>query len=191
MSEFSTHKSKDEDDDVKSDQGKSKTESMKRIDIEKIVVNIGVGKSGEPVERAKHALEELTGKKPAVRGARENVRDFGIHKGEPIGAIVTLRRNDALEFLKRVLESKGNLLKASSFDPYGNISLGIREHIDIPGTRYNPDIGIFGMDVCVSVTRPGYRISRKRNPKKIGKHHRISKQESIGFFKDKFGVEVS
>ena len=59
MSEFSTPKSKDEDGDVKSDQGKSKTESMKRIDIEKIVVNIGVGKSGEPVERAKHALEEL------------------------------------------------------------------------------------------------------------------------------------
>ena len=59
--------------------------SMKRINIAKIVVNIGVGKSGEPIERAKNALEELTGKKPTSRGAKENVRDFGIHKGEPIG----------------------------------------------------------------------------------------------------------
>jgi large subunit ribosomal protein L5 len=164
--------------------------SMKRINIAKIVVNIGVGKSGEPIERAKHALQELTGKKPTSRGAKENVRDFGIHKGEPIGAIVTLRKDDAFEFLKRVLESKRNVLNAASFDPFGNISLGIHEHIDIPGTKYNPDIGIFGMDVCVSLTRPGYRISKKRNPKKIGKSHRISKDESIKFFKEKFGVEV-
>ena len=163
---------------------------MKRINIAKIVVNIGVGKSGEPIERAKNALEELTGKKPTSRGAKENVRDFGIHKGEPIGAIVTLRKNDAFEFLKRVLESKRNVLNATSFDPFGNISLGIHEHIDIPGTKYNPDIGIFGMDVCVSLTRPGYRISKKRNPKRIGKNHRISKDESIDFFKQKFGVEV-
>ena len=164
--------------------------SMKRINIAKIVVNIGVGKSGEPIERAKHALQELTGKKPTSRGAKENIRDFGIHKGEPIGAIVTLRKDDAFEFLKRVLESKRNVLNAASFDPFGNISLGIHEHIDIPGTKYNPDIGIFGMDVCVSLTRPGYRISKKRNPKKIGKSHRISKDESIKFFKEKFGVEV-
>jgi large subunit ribosomal protein L5 len=164
--------------------------SMKRINIAKIVVNIGVGKSGEPIERAKNALEELTGKKPTSRGAKENVRDFGIHKGEPIWAIVTLRKNDAFEFLKRVLESKRNVLNATSFDPFGNISLGIHEHIDIPGTKYNPDIGIFGMDVCVSLTRPGYRISKKRNPKRIGKSHRISKDESIDFFKQKFGVEV-
>ena len=164
--------------------------SMKRINIAKIVVNIGVGKSGEPIERAKNALEELTGKKPTSRGAKENVRDFGIHKGEPIGAIVTLRKNDAFEFLKRVLESKRNVLNATSFDLFGNISLGIHEHIDIPGTKYNPDIGIFGMDVCVSLTRPGYRISKKRNPKRIGKGHRISKDESIDFFKQKFGVEV-
>src|SRR6476619_409342 len=147
--------------------------SMKRINIAKIVVNIGVGKSGEPIERAKNALEELTGKKPTSRGAKENVRDFGIHKGEPIGAIVTLRKNDAFEFLKRVLESKRNVLNAASFDHFGNIS-----------------IGIFGMDVCVSLTRPGYRISKKRNPKRIGKSHRITKDESIEFFKLKFGVEV-
>ena len=66
-------------------------EKMKRIDIEKIVINIGVGKSGDPFERAKMALEELTGQKPSPRGAKKSVRDFGIHKGEPIGAMVTLR----------------------------------------------------------------------------------------------------
>ena len=154
------------------------------------MINIGVGKSGEPLEKAKHALEELTGKKPSVRGARKSVRDFGIHKGEPIGTMVTLRRESAVKFLKSVLEAKGNTMKAASFDEHGNISIGIHEHIDIPGTRYNPEIGIFGMDVSVTLTRPGYRIAKKRENSKIGKKHRITKQEAIEFFQQQYGAEL-
>jgi large subunit ribosomal protein L5 len=166
-------------------------QDMKRIGVDKIVINIGVGKSGEPIEKAKNALLELTGQQPAVRGAKKTVRDFGIHKGEPIGTIVTLRREPALEFLKRVIAAKRNVLKASSFDNYGNISLGIHEHIDIPGTKYNPEIGIFGMDVNVVLSRPGYRIAKKsRKTGQIGRTHRINKEEAIDFFKQEFGAEV-
>ena len=132
-----------------------KSNVMKRITVGKVVVNIGVGKSGEILEKAKNALQEITGQQPSVRGAKNTVRDFGIHKGEPIAAMVTLRRNSAIDFLKRSIEAKGNMLRLSSFDDFGNISLGIREHIDIPGTKYNPEIGIFGMDVSVALTRPG------------------------------------
>jgi large subunit ribosomal protein L5 len=169
----------------------NKINPMKEINVSKVVINIGVGKSGDPVEKAKNALSELTGKTPSVRGAKKSVRDFGIHKGEPIGAMVTLRRTDATNFLRRIMESKGNVIKNSSFDNNGNISFGIHEHIDIPGTKYNPDIGIFGMDVCAALTRPGYRISKRRNPSKIGKNHKITKDESIEFFKTKYGVEVN
>lgn len=166
-------------------------QDMKRISVDKIVINIGVGKSGEPIEKAKKALLELTGQQPAVRGAKKTVRDFGIHKGEPIGTIVTLRREPAFEFLKRVIAAKRNVLKASSFDNYGNISLGIHEHIDIPGTKYNPEIGIFGMDVNVVLSRPGYRIAkRSRKSAQIGRTHRINKEEAIDFFKQEFGAEV-
>ena len=153
----------------------SMASNMKQISLEKVVINIGVGKSGEPLERAKNALEELTSRKPTQCSAKNNVRDFGIHKGEPIGAKVTLRNTEALEFTKRIIESKSNKLQKSSFDNYGNISIGIREHIDIPGAKYNPDIGIFGMNVCISLSRPGYRILNKSNPRKLGKKHRISK----------------
>jgi large subunit ribosomal protein L5 len=164
---------------------------MKRISVDKVVINIGVGKSGEPIEKAKKALLELTGQQPAVRGAKKTVRDFGIHKGEPIGAVVTLRRDPAIEFLKRVIAAKKNVLKASSFDNYGNISLGIHEHIDIPGTKYNPEIGIFGMDVNVVLSRPGYRIARKsRKSSKIGKTHRINKDQAITFFEQEYGAKV-
>jgi large subunit ribosomal protein L5 len=162
---------------------------MKQISLEKIVINIGVGKSGEPLERAKNGLEELTSRKPTQCGAKNNVRDFGIHKGEPIGAKVTLRNTHALEFAKRIIQAKNNQLRKSSFDNYGNISIGISEHIDIPGAKYNPDIGIFGMNVCISLSRPGYRILNKSNPRKLGKNHRISKDEAIKFFKN-LGVEM-
>jgi large subunit ribosomal protein L5 len=165
---------------------------MKRISVDKVVVNIGVGKSGEPIEKARKALTELTGNKPAVRGAKKTVRDFGIHQGEPIGAMVTMRRDQATEFLKRVIAAKKNVLKESSFDGFGNISIGIHEHIDIPGTKYNPEIGIFGMDVNVVLVRPGYRIARRsRKRAKIGKNHRITKEDAISFFKEQFGAEVA
>lgn len=164
---------------------------MKKIFVDKVVINIGVGKSGDPIEKAKKALLELTGRQPAVRGAKKTVRDFGIHKGEPIGAIVTMRRDMAVDFLKRVIAAKKNTLKASSFDNYGNISVGIHEHIDIPGTKYNPDIGIFGMDVNVVLIRPGFRIARKsRKSARIGKRHRISKEEAMEFFRQEFGAGV-
>jgi large subunit ribosomal protein L5 len=164
---------------------------MKRIEVHKVVINIGVGMSGEPIDKAKNALLELTNQQPAVRGAKKSVRDFGIHKGEPIGVIVTLRHEPAIEFLKRVVAGKNNVLKASSFDNYGNISVGIHEHIDIPGTKYNPEIGIFGMDVNIVLNRPGYRIAKKsRKSAKIGKMHRINREEAIEFFKQKYGVEV-
>jgi large subunit ribosomal protein L5 len=163
--------------------------NMKQISLEKVVINIGVGKSGEPLERAKNGLEELTSRKPTQCGAKNNVRDFGIHKGEPIGAKVTLRNTQALEFAKRIIQAKNNQLRKSSFDNYGNISVGISEHIDIPGAKYNPDIGIFGMNVCISLSRPGYRILNKNNPRKLGKNHRISKDEAIEFFKN-LGVEM-
>jgi len=163
--------------------------NMKQISLEKVVINIGVGKSGEPLERAKNGLEELTSRKPTQCGAKNNVRDFGIHKGEPIGAKVTLRNTQALEFAKRIIQAKNNQLRKSSFDNYGNISVGISEQIDIPGAKYNPDIGIFGMNVCISLSRPGYRILNKSNPKKLGKNHRISKDEAIEFFKN-LGVEM-
>src|SRR5918994_3020675 len=169
----------------------TKLSPRKKIAISKVVINIGVGRSGEPVEKAKRALNTLTGQQPKVCGAKNTVRDFGIHKGEPIGAMVTLRRDKAVEFLGRAIAAKGNIIKASSFDDFGNLSIGIHEHIDIPGTRYDPDIGIFGMDVCMALARPGYRVSRRRNKSSIGKNHRIKREDAIGFLKQSFGVEIA
>jgi large subunit ribosomal protein L5 len=104
--------------------------------------------------------------------------------------MVTLRRDKAVEFLKRVIAAKGNTIKATSFDNFGNLSIGIHEHIDLPGTKYDPEIGIFGMDVCMALVRPGYRVTRKRNKSRVGKSHRITREDAISFLKRTFGVEI-
>ena len=94
--------------------------------------------------------------------AKETQRDWGVRKGEPIGAAVTIRGEDAKALLKRLLEAKGNTVNGRSFDNFGNYSFGIREHIDIPGVKYDPQIGILGLGISVTLTRPGYGIRNKK-----------------------------
>ena len=164
---------------------------MKAIRVEKVVLNIGVGKAGEPHEKARKVLQELTGQKPAARAARDSIRDFGIHKGEPVGVIVTMRKAKAIEVLKRILAARDNKVSTRSFDNNGNFSFGVKEHIEVPGIRYNPDIGIFGFDVSVVLGRRGRRVStRKRVRSKVGSSHRITREEAVAFAREHIGVEV-
>lgn len=164
---------------------------MLRPKIDKVVVNISVGKSGEPLEKATKILKEITGQTPCKRNAKKTIRDFGIRKGEPIACIVTLRKQKATEFLKKVLPIIDNRLSKECFDKYGNFSFGIKEHIEIPGVKYDPDIGIFGMDVCVSLSRPGYSVRKRRRRKtKIGSKHILTSDDSMIFVKDVLGVEI-
>jgi large subunit ribosomal protein L5 len=105
--------------------------------------------------------------------------------------MVTVRGERGMELLRRLLKAVDNKLKESSFDRQGNFSFGIREHIDIPGIKYDPDLGVFGMDVCVSLRRRGYRIMhRRRGGRKVPKAHRVTKEEAIDWVKNKFGVQV-
>lgn len=164
---------------------------MRKVRISKIVLNVGVGKSGEPLEKAAKVLEYLAEQKPSFRRAKKTVRDFGIHKKEPIGVMVTVRGPKVVELLKKLLKAKEDKLPLLSFDEFGNVNFGIKEHIDIPGTKYDPDIGIFGMNVCVSLERPGYRVMRRRWMRsKVGRKHRVGRNEAIDLFKREFGVEV-
>lgn len=164
---------------------------MREIKINKVVVNIGVGESGEKLSNAMKILETITGQKPVPRRAKRTIKEFRIRKGENIACIVTLRKEKAKDFLTKALLAIGNKVKASWFDNNGNMSFGIKEHIQIPGTKYDPGLGIFGMDVCVSLSRPGYRVKlRRRKRSKIGKRHRVSREEAMSFFKKEFNVEI-
>ena len=159
--------------------------------IAKVVVNLNVGKPGEPLEKASRVLEELTNQMPVKRKAKKTIRDFGIRKGESIACMVTLRKEAAIDFLKKVLPVVDNKISRSSFDGRGNFAFGIKEHIEIAGVRYDPDVGIFGMDVCVSMNRPGYRVKKRRRQKAhVGHKHLLTPEESIIFIEQTLGAVI-
>ena len=164
---------------------------MKKISLAKVVLNMGVGKSGEPIEIGKKTLVQITGKKPNARNAKKSQRDWGVRKGEPIGVAVTTRGNDAMKLLKKLLEAKDNQIKESAFDNEGNLSFGIKEHIDIPEIKYDPKIGILGLEVSISLERPGFNVKlRSQRKTKVGKNHRITKNDAIQFLTEEFGVKI-
>lgn len=164
---------------------------MKRIEIEKVVINIGVGEAGEKLLRAEKVLRLLTGQEPIQTISRTTNRDLGIRRGMPIGCKVTVRGEKAYEFLKKALWVKDFRLPHYCFDPEGNFSFGIPDYTDFKEMKYDPDIGIFGMDICVSLKRKGWRIKyRRRGRGKIPHRHRISKHEGIEFARNVLGVDV-
>ena len=165
---------------------------MRVINLEKVVLNMGVGKSGDAIETAKKALDQISGKKSCNRSAKKAQRDWGVRKGEPIGASVTVRGEDAKSLLKKLLEAKGNTVKGRSIDKMGNVSFGILEHIDIPGIKYDPKIGILGLDVNVRLTRPGYNIRiRSKHKASVGSRHKITPTETKEYLTKEFGVVIS
>ena len=162
---------------------------MREIRIEKITINIGAGEAGEKLDRAKILLERLVNKKVVITKTHTRTT-FGTSKGRPIGVKTTLRGKDAEEFLRKALEANDKKLPQSVFDLQGSFSFGVKEHIDIPGVKYDPELGIFGMDVSVSLERAGFSVSRKRIANKIGKTHRTLPEDASQWVSQKFNVKV-
>ena len=165
---------------------------MKKPFLEKVVLNIGVGTGGEELERAVKVLEQISGRKALKTVSVTNVKEFNLRKGRAIGTKVTLRGNEAEKLLKRLFIVNNNKLLRQSFDHYGNFGFGINEHIAIPGVEYDAEIGIFGLDVCGRMVRPGMRVKNRKQPKsaKIPKHHYVSREEAQYFLKQEFGIEI-
>jgi large subunit ribosomal protein L5 len=164
---------------------------MRKLKIEKVTVNVGVGASGDVLDKAKKLLQKLTGKLPVLTNARRREQSFGIRKGDAIGTKVTMRGKDAEEFLGKAFETIDEKISKRAFDKFGNFSFGIKEYIDFPGMRYDPSIGLIGFDVCVTVNRPGARIAeRKRKRAKLPNCQRGTKEESIAFITEKYKITV-
>lgn len=168
---------------------KTNENPMRRIRIEKVVLNIGCGADKDKLERGKKLLEKLSDQKPVITLTRRRTT-FGMAKKRPIGIKVTLVKDKAENFLRDALKAVDKKLKRSQIND-GNFSIGIKEYIDLP-VKYDPEIGILGMDISVSLERPGFRVKRRSYRKsKIGKKHLISKEETIHWLEQNFGVEIS
>jgi large subunit ribosomal protein L5 len=116
-----------------------KENPMRTVKVSKVVLNMGVGRSGEMVERAKKVLTDLTGREPASKNAKQTIKEF----------------------------------------------------IEIPNVKYDPAIGIFGMDASVVLERSGYRVARRRRTaSRVGSKHKVTDEDAVEYFVRNLKVEV-
>ena len=160
--------------------------------ITKVTVNIGVGEGGNRLLLAERVLRLISGIEPVRTLSKKTNRDLGTREGAPIGCKVTIRGEEHVDqFLKDALWCRENTLPAYNFDSSGNLSFGIRDYTDFPEMKYDPEIGIFGMDVNVVLERPGHRVSRRRaQANRVGHSHRVGRDESLEWFRGRFGLTL-
>jgi large subunit ribosomal protein L5 len=164
---------------------------MERPRIRKVTVNIGVGKNGERLKKAEKVLGLLTNRKPVRTLSKVINKDWGIRKGVPIGCKVTLRGKEAENFLQNAFRAKGGSVAKYSFDSQGNLSFGVADYTDFEGQKYKPEIGTFGMDISITLEKPGYRVKyRRRGKAKIPNRHQVGAEEAMNFLVGRFNLKV-
>ena len=178
------------------------TNPMREIRIEKVTLNIGCGDDKVKIEKAKKLLEMLTGAKPVV--TRSKTRStFGVPEGKPIGVKVTLRKKPAEDFLVKSIGAVEKRIRMGQIDNEGNLNLGIKEYIDMPGIKYSHEVGMLTpITASGSIPGPiyggewrnvsaGFRIKKRRIQQKIiPKSHKLNKEEVAGWLSQRFGVQI-
>ena len=167
------------------------TNKMREIKIEKLTLNVGAGRDENRLAKGEILLKKLTNKNPVKTITKKRIATWDLRPGLAVGCKLTIRGKEAEELLKRLLAAKDNILDEKQISS-NSFSFGVPEYIDIPGIKYDPDLGILGFEVCISLERAGYRITKRRiKTSKVGPKHIMKKEEVIKYLQDKFSVKVT
>ncbi len=169
--------------------GEAGFHEMREPRIEKVVVHMGIGEGGQELADAEEILADVTNQQPVRTTAKATEPEFDIRQGEPIGAKVTLRGDRAEDFLQRALPIAD--LSRDQFDETGNVSFGVEEHTEFPSQEYDPNVGIYGLDVTVNLVRPGYRVAkREKVTRPIPSGHRLTPDDAIDYLESTMDVTI-
>ncbi len=164
---------------------------MQEVRVEKVTLNIGAGKDQAKLDKGVALIKALTNIEPVKTITNKRIMGWGLRPGLPIGCKLTLRKNPAMAIIPRLLMAKEMRLAESQFDDKGNLAFGIPEYIDIEGAKYDPKIGVMGLEVCITFEKGGYRVKKRRLKRdKVGKNHIVTKQEAIEFMKKNFKIKL-
>lgn len=160
------------------------------ITVSKVTLNVGAGRNERKLEKGMQLIKQLTGVDALKTLTQKRIPTWGLRPGLPVGCKLTLRKKAAHEMLARLIYARDNKLPESCFDAKGNFAFGVKEYIDIKDATYNPDIGMMGLEVAVTLEKPGYRVKkRKIKPGAIGKKHALTKEQAMAYIAETYKVE--
>ncbi|MGC9037209.1 MAG: 50S ribosomal protein L5 [Candidatus Micrarchaeia archaeon] len=156
-----------------------KANPMQSIRLEKVTLNIGIGASEDKYDGAKEILQRLTGHVPAPAKSKSRRPEFGIKKGQIIGAFVTVRHAEARKIFEKALDAVDFTLSRNAISN-NSVNFGVNEYIYFSGMKYDPKIGMLGLNVNATFARPGMRVERKKIKRgKVPRRHKMISNEEL------------
>lgn len=160
---------------------------MRKIKIDRVVLNIGG--VAEKLDKGVILLQKLTGKKPVRVKATKRIPTWHVRPGLEVGTKVTLRGQEAVDIVKRILPAINSTLKDRQITK-NFVSFGVHEYIEIPGMEYIREVGIMGFEVTIVFVRAGKRIEKKKIKQGKTRRQDISPTEIAEILENQFKIKI-
>ena len=160
---------------------------MREFRLEKVILNIGG--TEEKLNKGFILLQTLSGKKPIKVKATKRIPTWSVRPGLEVGTKVTLRGEEALEMLKRLLPAIDNTLKEKQIQD-NFLSFGIHEYIEIPGIEYIREVGIMGFEITAVFSRAGKYVEKKKVKRGKTRRLTVTREEIENYLVTKFKTTI-